>query len=154
MKPKGIQLTITTLWHLIENNLAAPATESATTIPKRMYRHQWWQIAVSPTSQSALSKLRWSFDPLTQRLSARIDKLKSAYACLLHSAATLLLVLKLAWPSACLWSALALLPSMLCVHTCHAQSLAATNCVTEELSWLKVESLFCLVQLLDGQSYW
>ena len=29
-----------------------------------------------------------------------------------------------------------------CSDGCHAQSLAATNCVTEQLNWLTVESFF------------
>jgi hypothetical protein len=37
---------------------------------------------------------------------------------------------------------------------CHAQSVAATNRVTEQLSWLAVESFFVLFNKLDGQSYW
>ena len=35
----------------------------------------------------------------------------------------------------------------------HAQSLAATNCVTEQLSWLTVEIILVLFNKLDGQSY-
>ena len=35
----------------------------------------------------------------------------------------------------------------------HAQSLAATNCVTEQLSWLTVESFYVFFNKLDGQSY-
>jgi hypothetical protein len=39
-------------------------------------------------------------------------------------------------------------------ESCHAQSLAATNRVTEQLSWLAVgEFLYVLFNKLDGQSY-
>jgi len=44
--------------------------------------------------------------------------------------------------------------------SCHAQSLAATNCVTEQLGWLAVESLFMscsiswMASLIDNFIFW
>jgi len=35
------------------------------------------------------------------------------------------------------------------IQLCHAQSLAATNCVTEQLGWLTVEFLYVLLNKLD-----